>query len=179
MLFELRYLHSLQKHDRVLFPICQVRRDLLSMIASGVETASIDRRDYIYARWMLESLNSTIALYRDYRTRLFNFREYTRFVRRYRESAEGLASLPTTKNQKLKEIEERLDELMFRGFLTYTPLMRSEMVARMLMSVIPLVAKLGLIKFAAKLEDLKTVYALLRSRAERISDTAQFPIICS
>ena len=178
MLVELRYLIGLRKHDDVLFPICQLRRDLLGTMARAMDGEAVSRDDYIYARWMLESLNNVVALYRDYRTRLFNLRAFSRFIQQYRQSAEELSATPRTGNRDLQDIEDRINRAIFQGFLSYTPLLRSEILARVLLSAVPLLARIGLNRMARKLEELKSVYGLLRDLTEPTPHTGQFPAVC-
>jgi hypothetical protein len=169
LLWMIRVLRKMEKHDRVLFPICQDRRDLMSFIRQSYDADTLTREDYLYARWMLDALNNTVALYNDHKARLFNFRAYLRFLKKYLESSQELKSMPRTENHQLREIEKKISADLSRGFISYTPFLRSEVLVRVLIFLLSALAHLGLKKLATQIEETKQMAALAREQAAALN----------
>lgn len=168
MLIELRHLTRLRKHDRVLFPICEIRGDLVRSLMRSEDAGTLTRDDYIYARLMLNALNHTVGLYKHHRTRFFNLRAYARFCRQYQASAKELMAVPRTENTELRAIEHRFNHAMLRGFLTYTPYLKSEILIYLVLAVMAFFASLGLTFVARRLKETREVVALVREQARAV-----------
>jgi hypothetical protein len=135
LLLELRYLIRLRTHDRVLFPICEARGDLVRRLMIADAAGTLKQDDYVYARWLLGGMDRIVSLYRDHRTHFFNLRAYLRFVRQYTNSARDLIAVPRTDNAELRAIEQRFNRAMLRGFLAYTPWLKSELAATIVIAI--------------------------------------------
>jgi hypothetical protein len=175
LLLELRHMLRLRKHDRVLFPICQIRRDLVAFVAAKYDAGELDRDDYIYARLMLNSVNSMISLYREHRMAMFNLRRFVLMLARYRQSAKQLILVPRTDTLELRQIEARLNRAMASGFFAYTPWLRTQFGAYIAMRLMALLAGLGLKFFAHRAQDLRDLLELVKEQAQQtVATTGEF-----
>lgn len=167
MLRELRFLLMLRKHDRVLFPLCQIRRDVMQLLRDqGVE---MTRDDYIYARSMLTSVSHVVSIYGDHKAKVFNLRSFLRFVKEYKATARELSQTPRTKHAALNEIERRLNAAMLKGFLAYTPFVKSEITLRVFLAVMQLLTHLGFKMLAERMKDVRELAAIVRGQTTDIA----------
>lgn len=164
LLAEMRYLLKVRKHDQVLFPICELRGDLMRFLLKQEEAGLLNRADYLYARLMLGSMNHTVSLYRDHRTRLFNLRNLVRFLNQYRVSARELIAVPRTESPELRAIEARFNQAMMKGFFAYTPLLRTELRAHLALAIMAFFAKMGIGFFARRLRETQEVLDAIREQ---------------
>ena len=171
MFFELRYLLGLRKHDRVLFPFCNIRRELMTLLRDHHQDLSVE--DYLYARNMLNALSHTVSIYRDHKSRFFNFRAFLRFLRAYQSSADEIAKIPRTKHPQLQAMEQQLNWAMFRGFMAYTPFLRSEIVVRVLLAIMTFLGNLGVKFLSRRIDDISALVADVRKQAEEFGEQSQ------
>jgi hypothetical protein len=168
MLCELRYLVSLRSHDRVLFPFCVLRDEIIAFLAAHHSEMTAD--DYLYARRMVTAINHTVSIYKNHRHKFFNFRAFIKFLRGYKVSAEEIAKIPRTERVEIREFEQRLNMAMFRGFACYTPFLRSETAARILIAVMVLLGRLGISLFADRVKESRELIQTVRAQADHFND---------
>ena len=130
LIFRLRQ-KEMQKHDRVLFPFCQLRRDVIRFLHVNVmvEAGSISRAEYKTTRQLLSVLDATIHNYNEYKTSMFNVRKIVKHIEMYREASETALEPPD--HPEIREFHERIRRLLIEAFLVYTPLIRWELALRM------------------------------------------------
>jgi hypothetical protein len=135
-------LARLEKHDRVLFRFCEVRRQLMSLLR---ETGTdLSRDDYAAARTLLDMLESTIQNYHQTKQVLLNGRRFLRFLDAYSTTAGAVERLPAIHDARLREVRVRFARAVFLGYLEYTLLLRSELLARWSLVSMTVFAHLGL-----------------------------------
>lgn len=166
-LWQLRWLWLLRRHDRVLHPICEIRSEMMGYVIREWEAGRLERDDYTRARLMLASMDTTVSMYRDHRTRIFNLRELFRFLARYR-AAVRIIRVPPTNNRELKSFEQRLSDAMFRGFVAYTPWLASEIAGKLVLAAMRFLGKLGVKWVTQRLEATKDLFATVREQAESL-----------
>lgn len=168
--FQFRYLLRLRKDDRVLYRFCELRSETVQFIANHVEDLTPD--DYLYARYMLEVMNSSVTAFKINRHHFFNLRAFLAFLRTYDMSAVDIQKVPRSERPELMEIERQLGAAMSKGFLAYTPFIRSEIGARVLILVAAFVARLGLRTVANRGRELGELLASSRKHALELRSIA-------
>ena len=123
---------EMQKHDRMLFPFCELRRDVMRFLHMNVieNTGSLSPVEYKFIRRLLNVLDGIIHNYNQHQTLMFNVRKIAKHLRMYREVSKG--ALETPAHPKIREFHERVHRLMVAAFLAYTPLIRWELVLRLI-----------------------------------------------
>ena len=123
---------EMQKHDRMLFPFCQLRRDVMHFMYMNVieNTGSLSPAEYKFIRWLLNVLDGTIHSCNQYRTLMFNVRKIAKHLKMYRKISKVALEIPD--HQKIREFHERIHRLQVAAFLAYTPLVRWELVLRLI-----------------------------------------------
>jgi hypothetical protein len=177
--FDLRYLYRMRKDDIVLYRFCELRRHTVQLIADNAEGLTAD--DYLYARYMLEVMNSTVSAFKRNRHLMFNLRAFIRFLRRYKLSAEDIARVPRTQREDLMKIEREFAGAMGKGFIAYTPFMRSELAVRLLALAASFVASVGIKAVSGRAREFRDLLAATRERAASLKSltiTAQHPAHC-
>jgi len=125
---------------------------------------------------MLDTTNSAIALYRDHKTKIFNLRTLTRFLRQYRESAEELLALPRSGSAELHTFEDRLNRALSSGFMTYTPFLRFELTVKLAVHVLSALSALGSRAVATRLEEMTKLLAVLRQQNAQIGNAERMTL---
>lgn len=72
-LFMIVHLLSIKRHDKVLFQLCHIRREVMSLLRD--DNFDMPRDDYISLRRLLDALNINIHHYKKHKSLLFNFRD--------------------------------------------------------------------------------------------------------
>ena len=124
---------ELQKHDRVLFPFCQLRRDVMRFLHTNVieKTGSLSSAEYEYIRWLLKGLDVTIHNYNQHKTLMFNVRKIAKHIKMYRKVSKATVRFQVPDRPEIKKFHERVNRLLVAAFLTYTPLIRWELALRL------------------------------------------------
>lgn len=133
---------KIRKHDRVLFQFCQLRRDIMDLLRT--RGFNLPKNEYLIVRGILGTVNKAIHGYNDHKTSFFNFRSFARFLREFKRNASAAERLPAPRDPEVREIASGFEKAMRRGFLTYTPFIRSELGLRLLVILSFLLAKAGL-----------------------------------
>jgi len=131
------------KHDRVLFPFCQLRRDIMRFLRENAfqRPAALSRAEYASARRLVEALDATIRNYNRHKTVMFNLRKVEKHLRAYRRSAKPAPALPD--NPHIREFHERFRGLLVKAFIAYTPWIRWELTLRLMALTYQLGYQLG------------------------------------
>ncbi|MGR3913016.1 MAG: hypothetical protein OD918_00575 [Gammaproteobacteria bacterium] len=120
------------KHDRVLFPFCQLRRDVMQFLRETAfkKPQVLSREEYASARRLVEALDVTIRNYNRHKTVMFNLRKVETHLRAYRQSAKPAPALPD--NPRIREFHDRFRGLLVKACIAYTPWIRSELFLRLM-----------------------------------------------
>ena len=121
-----------QKHDRVLFPFCQLRRDVMHFLYMNVieNTDSLSPSEYKSVRQLLNVLDGTIHNYNQHKTLMFNVRKIAKHLKMYRKMSKVVLEIPD--HPEIREFHGRIRWLLVAAFLAYTPLIRWELALRLI-----------------------------------------------
>ena len=123
---------EMQKHDRVLFPFCQLRRDVMRFLYINVieNTGSLSPEEYKFVRQLLNELDATIYNYNQHKTLMFNVRKIAKYFKMYRKVSKTALEVPD--HPEIREFHERIHRLLVAAFLAYTPLICWELIFRLI-----------------------------------------------
>lgn len=124
--FMIYRLRAIQKHDRVLFLMCAVRREIMTILRD--RNYGLSRDDYISIRELLEILNHSIHYYNKIKAKVFNFREFLKFLKQYESDSIRAKNIAISENPEVITLYKRLQYAILVGFFTYTPFLKSELV---------------------------------------------------
>ena len=119
-------LREVKRRDVVLFRFCEIRRRLVAHIFRRDISGAMSRGEYLAARRLLASLNAIVAEYGRRRARMFNFREFSRFLRDYAKASGELAAAGVPENPELRALREECARALVLAFFAHTPFLRSE-----------------------------------------------------
>ena len=123
---------EMQKHDRVLFPFCQLRRDVMRFLYINIieNTDSLSPAEYKFIRRLLNILDGTIHNYNQHKTLMFNVRKIAKHLKIYRKVSRVALEVPD--HPEIREFHECIHRLLVAAFLAYTPLIRWELALRLI-----------------------------------------------
>ena len=126
---------EMQKHDRMLFTFCQLRRDVMHFLyMNAIEYAgSLSPAEYKFICQLLNGLDATIHNYNQHKTLMFNVRKIARHLQMYQKVSKAALEVPD--HPEIREFHERIHRLQVAAFLAYTPLIRWELALRLIVSV--------------------------------------------
>ena len=126
---------EMQKHDRVLFPFCQLRRDVMHFLYMNIieNTGSLSPSEYKSVRQLLNVLDGTIHNYNQHKTLMFNIRKIAKHLKMYRKVSKVALEIPD--HPEIREFHERIRWLLVAAFLAYTPLIRWELALRLIVFI--------------------------------------------
>ena len=123
---------KMQRRDRVLFPFCQLRREVMCFLYINVieNTNSLSPAEYRFVRRLLNVLDATIHNYNQHKTLMFNVRKIAKHLKMYRKVSKTTLEVPD--HPEIREFHERIRWLLVAAFLAYTPLIRWELALRLI-----------------------------------------------
>ncbi|MCY4469555.1 MAG: hypothetical protein OXC08_12625 [Thiotrichales bacterium] len=123
---------ELQKHDRVLFPFCQLRRDVIRFLYINVMESdnSLSQEEYKFIRQLLHALDLTIHNYNHFKTSMFNVRKIAKHLKMYRKMSKTALGVPD--HPEIRDFDERIHRSLVAAFFYYTPLIRWELALRLM-----------------------------------------------
>lgn len=134
-----------KKHDVVLFNFCGIRREAMSLVrARGFDMAEDDYNDI---RELVAFLNTTIAGYKEHRIAMFNFREIRKAVNNYKENADTVELYKRSGNEDIDKLYDKTAGALLLGFLSYTPLIKQEIIVNIVMGLVKIMAMTGVHAF--------------------------------
>lgn len=117
------------KHDQILFPFCQLRRDIMTFLHENViEKSALSHEEYISVRRLSEALDGAIHDYEHRKNLLFNLRKVMKYFRQYRHTLKKAGPLELTTNPEIQKFHKRFVLCMAMACFAYTPLIRSELL---------------------------------------------------
>ena len=129
-----RQIRKVDKHDRVLFDFCKLRREIMTFrYDSLVENSkSLSCEDSKAIRRLSRVLDATIHGYNEHKILTFNLRKIARYLKQYRHTLNQAEPINITDNVKIREFHARFVLCFAKAFLDYTPLIRSELTLRLI-----------------------------------------------
>ena len=123
---------EIQKNDWVLFPFCQLRRDVMHFLyMNAIEYASsLSPAEYKFICQLLNRLDATIHNYNQHKTLMFNLRKIARHLQMYQKVSKAALEVPD--HPEIREFHERIHRLQVAAFFAYTPLVRWELALRLI-----------------------------------------------
>lgn len=123
---------EMQKHDRGLFPFCQLRRDVMHFLYMNVieNPGSFSPAEYKSVRQLLTVLDGIIHNYNQHKTLMFNVRKIAKHLQVYRKVSKVALEIPD--HPEIREFHKRIHCLLVTAFLAYTPLIRWELALRLI-----------------------------------------------
>ena len=156
---------EMQKHDRVLFPFCQLRRDVMSFLYRNTMKDKLSPSEYVFIRQLLHVLDATIHNYNQHKTSMFNLRKIAKHLETYRKASETALKVPD--HPEVREFHQRIHRLLVIAFLAYTPLIRWELAVRLIV----LAGRIGY--RAGKQEALRREAEYIAESAEKVRKDAR------
>ncbi len=129
-------IRKVAKHDGVLFPLCQLRRDLMRFLYDNVfvKPNALSHEEYVSIRRLSDALDDTIHNYNQHKTLIFNFRKMVKYLRQHRHTLKRTALMNLTDSKEIQEFHARFSHCLARAFLAYTPLIHWELLLRLMVS---------------------------------------------
>jgi len=137
----LLHFRRIEKHDKVLYRFCQVRRDIMTILRRDL--LEVNREKYFGLRVLLDGTSNAIHYYNDNKTTLFNFREFCKWLGDAKRSAEAMEKLKLPNDPEVLEIRDRFAQAMVCGFCAYTPFLRTEAGFAVSLFLLKAMAKAG------------------------------------
>lgn len=125
---------ALQRHDNVLFPLCQLRRDIMRFLYESAfeKPGALSREEYASVRRLSNALDGAINNYNQHKTTMFNIRKVAQYLRRHRDIIERAEPVDVTDNAAIQKFHARFSECLIKAFLAYTPLIRSGLALKLI-----------------------------------------------
>jgi len=123
-----------KKHDGVLFPFCQLRRDVMRYRYEAVMGmhGAYPRAEREALRRLSRELDDTIHNYKAHKTVMFDLRKIIKYIQQYRHALKQTAPLESTGNAEIEKFHARFACLLARACVAYTPLIRWELALRLM-----------------------------------------------
>lgn len=149
-------LKQMRRHDRVLYKMCQVRRDIMALFRErGFE---LSKHDYFAVRSLLDVVSVTIHNFDECKTTVFNIRFLSRWAAEMRRRNKEIDTFAVPKDDEALRIFNAYRKATVSAFFTYTPFIRSEVFLRLLLftlaSCASFIGRLGVTSFARIAENL-------------------------
>ena len=123
-----------EKHDRVLFMFCQLRRDLMAEMRASHD--SVSPPEFESSMLLLGALGGIIGHYRRHKTVMFNLRKMRRLVERdlarYRGVQRKVQTHLAAAPPRIAVLYEEFSRAAAVAFVAYTPFIRTEILCRLL-----------------------------------------------
>ena len=132
------HLKRCEKHDRILFRFCQLRRDLMARLRERAN--SMPQRELESADFLLNALSGVIRHYHGGKTTMFNVRKMRRLIDRnldhyHAVEREVRARLADT-SADIRPFYEEFSRSLLAAFVAYTPFIRTEIVFRLIFQLL-------------------------------------------
>lgn len=160
-------LRSMEKHDKVLYRFCEIRRQTMSLIRE--RNFDLTPEDYLALRQVAEATSATIHDYNSFKIYIFNFRKFLAAIRRM-EKLEVTLTHGRELKPEITMLRNRFADAMLFAFVTFTPFFKSERVLLVFHHTCSALAKLGIAYFKTKARGM----AEIASFVEREKQTPTF-----
>lgn len=126
-------LNKVKKHDQVLFPLCQLRRDIMSFLYENTfaKPGALSSEEIAYVRQLLGGLDNAIHNYNQHKMLMFDLRKMAKTLKQYRHTLQQADALKLPSNPEIQNFHAHFELCLVKAFLAYTPLIRSESVLQL------------------------------------------------
>jgi hypothetical protein len=145
------------KHDKVLFRFCQIRRDIITLMYA--EHHKMKSADYKAIRTLLDATSLTIHEFNQLKATMFNLRWFIDWMRKYKTKAVKIDELSTS-DERIMEIKNKYRIATLAAFLSYTPLIRSQITLMVFLALSKFLLSVGI--KSLKLQSLLNYLAWLK-----------------
>lgn len=158
-------IRKLEKHDKVLYKFCQIRRGVIKILRNN--NNQLTKNDYADLRFLLSLISTTIHHYNEIKSILFNVRKLLRIKKHLFEfknvALEVEEKLKSPKKNEIHVLYEQYKFANIYAFASYTPFFKSEIILRLLLQIIILLVWLGLEQLQSGVNYLKWFLKELQS----------------
>ena len=134
--FSWKQLREVARHDGVLFPFCQLRRDVMMLLRQYyTDEISLSREEIQALMELSKVLDKTISNYNRHKTEMFNLRKVIAYIKKYPRVLEQVKPLELPDSPKIRKLHVQFVVLSAKAFLAYTPLIRSQLVWFVLLQI--------------------------------------------
>jgi hypothetical protein len=127
---------------------------------------TLSKEEYSAVRVLLDSVSGTIHDYHSAKRRMFNGREFLRFMRDYKSTSAAFEGLRNIQNPEIQKLRDETGRAMVMGFFAYTPFFRWEITARFFFLAAPVFARLGWRRVRTHLVVLSSALSTAKAQAE-------------
>ena len=128
-------IHSIHKHDLILYQFCQLRRNMNRFIEGNWE--SLTKTEYEQYIILQDHINATISNFREIKVKYFNVKKLHQIHEDAVESSELVEKLlRNSSNEALNRLLLEYKYCVVLGFFAYTPWLREKIIAQILLSII-------------------------------------------
>ncbi len=130
-------LRRVSKHDRVLFPLYQLRRDLMKFLRVNATANKnvLSSAEYDSIARLSDALDLAIHNYNKHKTMMFNLRKLLAHLKKHQHILKKIEPVDMTDNPKIQIFHSRFLQCLAEAFFAYTPLIRSEIMLKLFMWV--------------------------------------------
>jgi len=153
VVFALRDMWLIAKHNRALFPFFELQRDIMNLLLVNVreKPGAFSKEQYVFTRDLLHSVDFTVDNYHAHKTLIFNARKMAKHFEEYRRAAMPAVNVPDS--PEIQAFHSRFRKLLVKAFFAYTPLIRSEMLVQVFIRAYRAGADAGARRATAELTD--------------------------
>jgi hypothetical protein len=136
MIFELSIIN---KHDKVLFQFCQLRRNMLAYVRQ--KGITMPEADYVLMNELLDFVGNTIHDFKYLKEEVFNVRKAKKLAITSKMAQREKHVFMSTDNKKIKVFQNQVRFCLINSILAYTPFLKYELVLRVLYAFGSLMAR--------------------------------------
>lgn len=141
------WIRKVKKHDRVLFPFCEIRRGLMTYLRANY--SCLTKEDYERSVQLWEILDDTIHFYERHKATTFNFRPFVIFFRdKMKESEDTSPVVWDEMSPELRALWCKWVGAMMDALFAYTPWIRSEITLKIIVTIFKHFGTQGIKKLA-------------------------------
>lgn len=160
LFFMISRIGKMKRHDDVLYGFCDLRRQAIQQLRDEDNFNSLSRQEYIALRKMLLMLNVIISEYKSHRTIMFNLRYFVKYLAEFKRQKKKTQAIETTKNESIEALRKDIQRALLFAFVQYTPFIRSEVVLKVSIFMLGMLARTGMKRVNRYVESLREAFAL-------------------
>lgn len=102
LILKIYELQSINKHDKILYAFCQIRRDIIKLIRE--QNIDLSSLHYNELKKLLEIVNSVIHDFNDWKASIFNLRS---LIRTIKKNAQKIEVEKFSDNDKVSDFQKK------------------------------------------------------------------------
>jgi len=151
---------KMNRHDVVLYRFCELRRRTIRHLRDEDVIQALSRHEYISLRKMLEMLNAIILHYKSHRTIIFNLRCFVKYLADFKAQNKKAQCINSTNNEYIEELRSDIQSALLFAFMRYTPFIRSEIVIKVSIFFLGMLANAGVKRVNRYVYSLREAFEL-------------------